>query len=100
VFFAALKGMTNAKNIQEEVDQMIESIGLLDKRHTESRNLSGGMKRKLSVGNALIGDSKVRSRAIFITVFDVYFLYNHMIIQDLFDPRKLSNKRPGKQTKI
>ena len=38
---------------------MIECIGLVDKRHTQTRALSGGMKRKLSVGIALISDSKV-----------------------------------------
>lgn len=38
---------------------MIECIGLADKRHTQTRALSGGMKRKLSVGIALISDSKV-----------------------------------------
>ena len=59
LFFAALKGMDDSKNAQQEVDRMITSIGLSAKRDAESRNLSGGMKRKLSVGNALIGDSKV-----------------------------------------
>lgn len=38
---------------------MIECIGLTDKRQTQARALSGGMKRKLSVGIALIGGSKV-----------------------------------------
>ena len=38
---------------------MIECLGLADKRHTQTRALSGGMKRKLSVGIALISDSKV-----------------------------------------
>ena len=64
--------MNSKKNIREAVDQMIESIGLLDKRHTESRNLSGGMKRKLSVGNALIGDSKVRSIFLELKFFVLY----------------------------
>uniref|UniRef100_A0A7M5XMD2 ABC transporter domain-containing protein n=1 Tax=Clytia hemisphaerica TaxID=252671 RepID=A0A7M5XMD2_9CNID len=59
IFFATLKGMKSKQKIEEEVNRMIESIGLSDKRNAESRNLSGGMKRKLSVGNALIGDSKV-----------------------------------------
>jgi len=38
---------------------MIGVLRLEDKRHTESKALSGGMKRKLSVGIALIADSKV-----------------------------------------
>lgn len=34
-------------------------MGLADKVNTVVRALSGGMKRKLSLGIALIGDSKV-----------------------------------------
>ncbi len=37
---------------------MIEDLGLEDKRFSPSRTLSGGMKRKLSVGIALMGDSR------------------------------------------
>lgn len=38
---------------------MIEALGLQDKRHAEARALSGGMKRKLSVGIAFCGGSKI-----------------------------------------
>ena len=62
-FFTYLKGVDDKKSIKNEVDSMIESLGLLDKRHTQSKNLSGGMKRKLSVGNALVGNSRVSFRA-------------------------------------
>jgi hypothetical protein len=34
-------------------------VGLADKTNTTVKALSGGMKRKLSLGIALIGDSKV-----------------------------------------
>lgn len=34
-------------------------MGLTEKRKVAAANLSGGMKRKLSVGIAFIGDSKV-----------------------------------------
>jgi ATP-binding cassette subfamily A (ABC1) protein 3 len=34
-------------------------VGLADKVNTAVRALSGGMKRKLSLGIALIGNSKV-----------------------------------------
>ena len=37
---------------------MIEDLMLTDKRKTQSQYLSGGMKRKLSVGIALVGGSK------------------------------------------
>jgi len=38
---------------------MISVLHLEDKRETASKDLSGGMKRKLCVGIALIADSKV-----------------------------------------
>jgi len=38
---------------------MLESMNLENKRHVQSQKLSGGMKRKLSVGIALVGNSKV-----------------------------------------
>ena len=38
---------------------MLTATGLQNKCLTQSKFLSGGMKRKLSVGIALIGDSKV-----------------------------------------
>ncbi|XP_032221027.2 phospholipid-transporting ATPase ABCA3-like isoform X2 [Nematostella vectensis] len=56
--FGLLKGCT-LKGVMREVDSMITRVGLVDKRHTQTRALSGGMKRKLSVGIALIGNSKV-----------------------------------------
>ncbi|XP_071106304.1 phospholipid-transporting ATPase ABCA3-like [Haliotis cracherodii] len=57
-FFAKLKGVPSAK-VASEVDLMLNNIGLQPKRKAQSRTLSGGMKRKLSVGIALIGGSKV-----------------------------------------
>ena len=57
-FTTQLKGLQK-KQVQSEIDRYIESLALEDKRHVPSKNLSGGMKRKLSVGIALIADSKV-----------------------------------------
>ncbi|EDV28384.1 uncharacterized protein TRIADDRAFT_49936 [Trichoplax adhaerens] len=57
-FFAKLKGCPKDR-INAEIDRIIEAVGLGDKKYTFSSSLSGGMKRKLSVGIALIGDSKV-----------------------------------------
>ncbi|CAH3162242.1 unnamed protein product [Porites evermanni] len=57
-FFAKLKNCPSHR-VRQEVNRMIECLGLADKRHTQTRALSGGMKRKLSVGIALISDSKV-----------------------------------------
>ena len=46
-------------NLNMEVDSMLEKLNLKDKRNTQTQHLSGGMKRKLSVGIALIGNSPV-----------------------------------------
>eukprot|EP00929_Paragymnodinium_shiwhaense_P054602 TRINITY_DN27376_c0_g1_i2.p1 TRINITY_DN27376_c0_g1~~TRINITY_DN27376_c0_g1_i2.p1 ORF type:complete len:2594 (+),score=702.70 TRINITY_DN27376_c0_g1_i2:151-7932(+) len=45
--------------IQGEVERLLRDTGLEAKRHTPSRALSGGMKRKLSIGIALAGGSSV-----------------------------------------
>jgi len=45
--------------VSEEVDNMMGVLHLEDKRDTAAKQLSGGMKRKLCVGIALIADSKV-----------------------------------------
>jgi len=45
--------------IKDEVDKMLEDLYLCDKGNVQASCLSGGMKRKLSVGIALIGGSSV-----------------------------------------
>uniref|UniRef100_A0A6Q2ZBC5 ABC transporter domain-containing protein n=1 Tax=Esox lucius TaxID=8010 RepID=A0A6Q2ZBC5_ESOLU len=58
LFYAQLKGYPCEK-IPDEVDRIIRILNLEDKRNAYSKTLSGGMKRKLSIGIGLIGDSKV-----------------------------------------
>jgi ATP-binding cassette subfamily A (ABC1) protein 3 len=41
------------------MDNMLSTFGLLQKHDVFSQDLSGGMKRKLSIIIAFIGDSKV-----------------------------------------
>lgn len=55
VIFAKLKGM----DPHQCVGAKIAEVGLTEKVHTKSGELSGGMKRKLSLCMSLIGDSKV-----------------------------------------
>lgn len=57
-FYGRLKGVS-INDIQEEILTYLTLIDLKDKRCTQSQNLSGGMKRKLSVCIAFCGDSKV-----------------------------------------
>lgn len=56
--FFKLKGYP-CERIPDEVDRIIHILNLEDKKSAQSKTLSGGMKRKLSIGIALIGDSKV-----------------------------------------
>lgn len=65
-----LKGYPREK-IPDEVDRTLRILNLEDKRHARSKTLSGGMKRKLSIGIALIGDSKVRQYLVFHGTFYV-----------------------------
>uniref|UniRef100_A0A8C6DPH6 ATP binding cassette subfamily A member 3 n=1 Tax=Moschus moschiferus TaxID=68415 RepID=A0A8C6DPH6_MOSMO len=57
-FYAQLKGLPCQK-CPEEVKRMLHVLGLEEKRDSRSRFLSGGMRRKLSIGIALIAGSKV-----------------------------------------
>ena len=70
-FFTTLKGINDKNLITTEVNRMIESIGLTDKKNSKPNSLSGGMKRKLSVGIALVGNSKVKNFTHFL-----HFSYN------------------------
>lgn len=61
-FFSRLKGLYSNMTYAEaeaNVDQIIRDVALYEKRNTFSKNLSGGMKRKLSVAMAFCGGSKV-----------------------------------------
>lgn len=55
-----LKGYPASK-CPEEINHILRILNLEDKRHSLTKALSGGMKRKLSIGIALIGDSKASS---------------------------------------
>ncbi|XP_067952133.1 phospholipid-transporting ATPase ABCA3-like [Watersipora subatra] len=57
-FFAKLK-RCKSEQLKTEIDYYIKTLGLEEKRSSFASTLSGGQKRKLSVGIALIGDSKI-----------------------------------------
>jgi ABC-type multidrug transport system ATPase subunit len=61
-FFSRVKGLykeMSREAAEEHIDQVIQDVALSEKRNTMSRNLSGGMKRKLSVAIAFCGGSKI-----------------------------------------
>uniref|UniRef100_A0A8C2RYQ1 ABC transporter domain-containing protein n=1 Tax=Capra hircus TaxID=9925 RepID=A0A8C2RYQ1_CAPHI len=57
-FYCVIKGVP-PKTRSKEINKMLLSFDLIEKRDALSKSLSGGMKRKLSIIIALIGDSKV-----------------------------------------
>ena len=57
-FFCRLKGVPDGE-VAGNVTSMLNSLKLPEKRHTQSKALSGGMKRRLSCGMAFVGGSKV-----------------------------------------
>ncbi|CAL1544560.1 unnamed protein product [Lymnaea stagnalis] len=58
IFFGMLKGVPKS-DILAQSSEMLKDMELLPKLKAKSKTLSGGMKRKLSVCIALIGNSKV-----------------------------------------
>jgi len=58
MLFAAFKGAPSSQ-IKQQAEQMIADIDLIDAKDNIAKNLSGGQKRKLSVGIAMIGESKI-----------------------------------------
>ncbi|KAG7398223.1 ATP-binding cassette sub- A member 12 [Phytophthora boehmeriae] len=56
--FGRVKGYREDE-LQALVDLQIAQVGLTEKRHVKSQELSGGMKRKLSVAICLLGDSSL-----------------------------------------
>uniref|UniRef100_A0A3P9IS76 ABC transporter domain-containing protein n=1 Tax=Oryzias latipes TaxID=8090 RepID=A0A3P9IS76_ORYLA len=58
LFFSLLKGCPIAE-AEEEVENMLQDLGLPHKRDELIQNLSGGMQRKLSVALAFVGGAKV-----------------------------------------
>ncbi|XP_076292228.1 cholesterol transporter ABCA5 isoform X3 [Lasioglossum baleicum] len=57
-FFAAVRGIPRTM-IEHEVRKTLKDIDLSEKADTFAKYLSGGQKRKLSVGIAIIGDPKI-----------------------------------------
>ncbi len=55
-YAARLAGMNSKKERGARVDEMLESVGLLEFRSRMANKLSGGMKRRLGIAQALIAN--------------------------------------------
>lgn len=59
IFFSKLKGIKDKTEIKNQIKKYVDLLGLEPKMNAQSSTLSGGMKRKLSIGIALCGNSKI-----------------------------------------
>uniref|UniRef100_A0A2M4A4P2 Putative lipid exporter abca1 n=1 Tax=Anopheles triannulatus TaxID=58253 RepID=A0A2M4A4P2_9DIPT len=57
-FFGRLRGM-EATEARQEAEQILEKVNLLEKADCKIPTLSGGMKRRLNLANAIIGRTKL-----------------------------------------
>jgi len=58
-YAAGLSGITSKKVRSGKVDEWLDKVGLFDVRERNANKLSGGMKRRLGIAQALIGDPKI-----------------------------------------
>lgn len=58
-YAAGLAGVKPRNKRREKVDEWLEQVGLFDARDRQANKLSGGMKRRLGIAQALIGDPQV-----------------------------------------
>ncbi len=58
-YAARLAGMKKSGLRKQAVDEMLENVGLFEARDRKANKLSGGMKRRLGIAQALINNPKV-----------------------------------------
>jgi len=58
-YSGALAGIKNRKERMAEVDALLDKVGLFEARDRRANRLSGGMKRRLGIAQALIGNPRL-----------------------------------------
>ena len=58
-YSARLAGLSNRRKRMNAIEKMLENVGLYEARDRQANKLSGGMKRRLGIAQALIGDPKI-----------------------------------------
>ncbi|HOO73792.1 MAG TPA: ABC transporter ATP-binding protein [Tepiditoga sp.] len=57
-YLGILSGMSG-KNFRENIDKLLSTVNLQEKRNVKIRSLSGGMKRRLGIAQALLHNPKI-----------------------------------------
>jgi len=57
-FYARLRGVSG-KEEKQKVQETLEEVNLTNERSYKVTQLSGGMKRRLSIGISLVGDPRI-----------------------------------------
>ncbi|KAI9576556.1 ABC transporter A family member 1-like [Glossina fuscipes] len=60
IFFAKLRGLTH-REAAILTNKLLQQLNLSKKAHNYGKNLSGGMKRRLSLGIAMAGDTNLHT---------------------------------------
>lgn len=58
-YSARLAGISEKKERIKKIDELLERLGLFDSREKLANKLSGGMKRRVGIAQALISDPKI-----------------------------------------
>jgi ABC-type multidrug transport system ATPase subunit len=58
-YSGSLAGLKDRRARLTEVDRLLDQVGLLEVRDRQANRLSGGMKRRLGIAQALIGNPKI-----------------------------------------
>ena len=58
-YAAGLSGINSKKIRRQKVDTWLDKVGLFDARDRQANKLSGGMKRRLGIAQALIGEPRI-----------------------------------------
>lgn len=58
-YSALLAGLHDRKDRRKKMENMLETVGLYEARDRKANKLSGGMKRRLGIAQALIGSPKI-----------------------------------------
>lgn len=58
-YLAILSGIKNRKNRIEKVKELLEKVNLLEQKDKRCKSLSGGMKRRLGIAQAMLNNPKV-----------------------------------------